>query len=116
MGLHTAPNPLRLAVGSTRLVSVSYDDVLDSGESLTGTVTIAEDGAASGSTLTLANASVSSAALTINHKSVAAGRAVQFKASGMEADTTYSVKLTVATDSTPAQTLVNWVTIEGVSE
>ena len=86
-----------------RLVSVSLAGKLDSGELLTGTPTIVE---VTTSDLTLANKAVSTAQLTISGRTVAIGQAVQFKVSGGTAGTTYTIRITVTTDSTPAQTLV----------
>lgn len=79
---------------------------LDVGELLTGTPTITEltDGVAS-SDLSFSNQAVNTAALTINGQSVAAGQAVQFKVSGGVNGQTYTIRITVATNATPAQTL-----------
>ena len=113
MTLNTAPERPVTAVGETNLFSVSFVGVLDSGESLTGTPTVTEVGT---SDLTIENKVVSTTSLTINGKSVAAGKAVQFKVSGQAvANSPYTVKITVSTDSTPAQTKVKFVkfTCEG---
>ena len=110
MGKNTALDRPTFMVGETQLCSVSFDDKLDSGESLSGTPTVAE---VSTSDLTFANEAVSTSALTINHKSVAAGRAVQFKVT--EFGTTnapYTVRITCATDSTPARTVKGEVVFE----
>lgn len=114
MSTNTAPQRPTLAVGETRLFSVSFVDVLDSGETLTGTPTVVDNGTSG--TLTIASASVNSTALTILGESVAIGQAVQFKVSGQAlASSPYTLKITVSTTSSPAQTLVRYVkfTVEG---
>lgn len=81
--------------------------MLDSGESMTGTPTVAEQ---TTSDLTITNEAVNTSTLTIKGNSVAAGRAVQFLVSGhLAANSPYKLKITVATDSTPAQTIVRHV-------
>lgn len=95
--------------GETRNGKVSFVDLLDSGESLTGTPTVAE---VTTSDLTISNAAVSAAALTILGESVAAGKAVQFKVTGGSAGTTYLLRVTVSTDATPAQTFERYVKME----
>lgn len=95
-----APNRPRKTVSGVRNVAVSFANVVDSGELLTGTPTIT--GSPSG--LTFANQAVNTAALTINGESVAIGNAVQFKVAGGTADTEYTILVQVSTDATPAQT------------
>lgn len=107
MGINTAPERPVAAVGETNLFSVSFAGVLDSGESLTGTPTVAEQ---TSSDLTISNVSVNTVALTINDRTVAIGDAVQFKVIGQLAATmTYLLKITATTDSSPAQTKVKYV-------
>jgi hypothetical protein len=61
--------------------------------------------------LTISNAAVNTAALTINDITVAIGDAVQFKVLGQAvANSPYTLKITVSTDSTPAQTKIGYVT------
>lgn len=98
-----APQMPVVVVGETRNGAVDFTDILDSGELLTGTPTIAE---ITTSDLTFANQAVNTAALTMFGVTVAVGKAVQFKVSGMLANVEYRIKITVATDATPAQTLV----------
>lgn len=87
--------------------AVSFADVVDSGELLTGTPTVAEQ---TSSDLTITNKVVNSAALTINNKTVAIGNAVQFKVVGhLLATLEYTIKITVLTDSSPAQTKIGYV-------
>ena len=95
--------------GETRNGKVSFVDLLDDGESLTGTPTVVE---VTTSDLTISNAAVSAAALTINGESVATGKAVQFKVTGGTAGTTYLLRITVSTDATPAQTFERYVKVE----
>jgi hypothetical protein len=61
---------------------------------------------------TISNAAVSTAALTINDETAAIGQAVQFLITGVTANTTYTVVITVSTNSTPAQTLKKGVVIK----
>lgn len=102
-----APQRQTMSAGETRLVSVDFTGKLDGGELLTGAVTTA----ISPSGPTISNAAVSMSALTINGETVAIGQAVQFKITGTTAGTTYAVTITVATNSTPAETLQGAVII-----
>lgn len=104
----TAPQRQTMSASETRLVSIDFTNKLDSGESLTGTVTTT----VSPTGPTISNAAVSSGALTINGATVAAGKAVQFKITGVTAATTYTVTASVATDSTPAETVTGAVVIK----
>ena len=114
MGTNLAPETPTLAVGEVRNFAVSFVDVLDSGELLTGTPTVAEE---TTSDLTIANKAVNTAALTVNGQSVAIGQAVQFKVSGqLTTHTPYKIKITVSTTATPAQTLVRWVQFQVANE
>lgn len=90
-------------VSEARLVSVSFDNELEDGETFTGnTPTVTE---ITTTDLTLDNKAVSTAALEINGKTVAIGRAIQFRVSGGTAGTTYKIAIQCATDATPAQTI-----------
>jgi hypothetical protein len=107
MGAITAAQQPAFATGDVRLCAVSFAAQLDSGESLTGTPTVAEQ---TTSDLIIASVAVSSAALVINGRPVAAGSAVQFKVSGQKASgLPYKLKITATTNSSPAQTLVRYV-------
>lgn len=98
----TAPQRPVFTVGEENLLSVSYDGRLESGEVLTGTPTAIEK---TTSDLTITNVSVSSTALIINNKSVAAGRAIQcFVVGHIVVNAPYTVNFTATTDSSPAQT------------
>ena len=108
MGLGTAPERPVATVGETNLFSVSLAGVLDSGELATGTPTVTE---VTTSILTVSNVAVNTAALTINDISVAIGKAVQFKVINQTvASSPFTLKITFATDSTPAQTKIRYVT------
>ncbi len=92
-----------ISVGASRILSIDLQKELTGDEVLTGTPTITE---ASG-VLTLTNKAVSTAALTINGRACAIGKAVQclVNASAAVAGTTYTLTISVATDSSPAETL-----------
>lgn len=77
-----------------RLAAFSFDDVLESGETFTGTPTIAE---VTTTDLTLANKAVSGGALTILGESVSTGRALVCKVSGGTAGNTYRIRCTCST-------------------
>ena len=93
--------------------AVSFVNLLDSGELLTGTPTIVE---VTTSDLTLSNKVVNTAQLTINGETVAIGQAVQFHAQGGTAGTDYDIRITATTDSSPAQTRICRVTLPVVSD
>lgn len=91
-----------IAASATENGAISFVGKLDSAELLTGTPTVVE---LTSSDLTIASVAVSSSALTINGVSVAAGKAVTFSVTGQTAGTTYRLKATAGTDSTPAQSI-----------
>lgn len=114
-----APQRPFKSVSGTRNVSISFSDMLDVGELLNGTPTIVEvAGTGSPTTdLTLSNKVVSTSALTINDVSVPLGEAVQFAVTGgLVANSPYSITITVATDSTPAQSLVGTVLLTIIAD
>ena len=97
-------------VGSTRTPRLSYDEVLETDELLTGTPTVVE---VTTSDLTIDNKAVSISALSINNETIATGRALTFRASGhLVANAPYAIKITVSTDATPAQTFVKELIID----
>ena len=107
MAKNTAPERPVAGVGETNNLSVSFVGVLDSGELLTGTPTATE---VTSSDLTISNVAVNTAALVINDITVAIGKAVQCKVVGqLAASVLYTIKITAATDSTPAQTKIRYV-------
>ena len=99
-----------MSAGETRAFAVNYTDKLESGELLTGTPTIVE---VTTSDLTLANKAVSTGSLTILGDTVATGAAVQWTvAAGSGLSGEYTIRVTVGTDATPAQTFVDDYTVE----
>jgi len=113
MAIHKAPQIHTKTVGATRNISFAFDDVVDSGELLTGTPTILEVTTAD---LTISNKVVSTAILEIDGIDTPIGEAVQCSISGGVADTSYDVLITVSTDSTPAQTLIGKFTLKVIAD
>jgi hypothetical protein len=94
-----AAEPTRkIAVGATRILSVSMVGMLDAGETLIGSPTITcED-------LTLANKVINTMALLIDDAdgsqvSVPIGKAVQVTVSAAAAGTTYTIEIAVTTSA-----------------
>lgn len=106
MGANTAPQKWVLVPGEVRNFKVSFADELDAGELLASVSAVAEQ---TTSNLTISNEAVNTAALTINNATVPIGKAVQCKITGQVVNISYSVKVTVVTDSTPAQTLIGYI-------
>lgn len=102
----TLPQRPILSVGDVDVASIDFQDYLDAGELLTGTPTVVE---ITTTDLTLANKTVNTSALIIDGRSVAVGKAVQFKVSGQVAGKTYTVQVTVSTDATIARTKTCYV-------
>ena len=98
-----------LSVGDVEQGAVSFADVLDASETLTGTPVVTEVGTTD---LTLGDKAVSIAALTILGVSVAAAEAVQFSVSGQKAGTLYTISVTAST--TASRTLVRYAEMECV--
>lgn len=80
--------------------AVSFDALLEAGETLTGTPTAAAAG------LTIDNVRVNTGEVTVDGATVAIGRAVQFRVAGGTSGATYEIDVTCGTTSSPAQTLV----------
>lgn len=97
--------PQRHVKTESEVVNVAIDmrGLLDEGELLTGTPTVEE---VDTTDLTIASQAISVATLLINGESVAAGQAVQFSVAAGEPDTDYTIRITVTTTSTPAQTRI----------
>lgn len=112
MSSNTAPQIQCKTASETRNVAVGFLGKLDSGELLTGSPTVTD---ASGD-LTIDNEAVSSSALTIDSVSHLTGQAVQFNVAGGAAGTTYTVKIVVATDGSPAQSLIANVRLRVTSD
>lgn len=100
-----APEVRLLSIGKARVISVDMIGFLDAGELLTGAPTITD---ASG-TITITNAQVSTAAKSINGRSVPTGMAVQFKAN---ASTAGRYELSVECDTDAGQELDPIVTVQ----
>ena len=114
MAKNTAQERPVAVPGETNLCSVSLVGILDSGELATGTPTVTE---VTTTDLTITSIAVSTAELTINNKAVAVGKAIQFKVVGqLVANSPYTLKITVATDSTPAQSKIVFVKLDVANE
>lgn len=96
MGILTCPNVLELGVGETEIPAVSYEDVLETTETITGTPTVADEG--SSGDLTIASVAASTGELTIENVAVAVGRALQFTVSGQTvANSPYALVMIIST-------------------
>lgn len=62
-----------MTTDETRIVSVDFSDLLDSGETLTGAPTVQH-----GTGITVSSETINSAEVTVNDEAVAIGKAVQF--------------------------------------
>ena len=94
---------------AVRNIAVSFVGKLDDGELLSGTPTVSE---LVTTDLTITNEGVNTAELTISGKSVPIGQAVQFSVAGGTAGRSYKITISVATDSTPSQTLYGTITLD----
>ncbi|HEB79102.1 MAG TPA: hypothetical protein ENI79_01330 [Rhodospirillales bacterium] len=101
------------SVSGVRNVAIDHQDALKKGELVILTPTITE---VSTSDLTLSNKVVNTVAITIDNRSVAIGKAVQFKVSGGLAGIEYTINVNVDTDSSPAQTLVTNVRLDVIAD
>lgn len=111
-----APQTHVKTAGETRLCTVSFRDILSSGELLTGTPTVVE---VTTSDLTLSSKAVNTAAVPVSDvypEQVAIGQAVQFLAAGGTAGTTYTIRVTCGTDASSAQTLSRRVRLKVVTD
>ena len=109
---HTAPQRHDVAAGETRNFALSFADVLDSGELLTGTPTAADNSPDSPEVLTISSVAVNTAQLTVEGETIPIGEAVQGTIAGFVSGVTYTIKETATTDSTPAQTLIGYILID----
>lgn len=109
---NTAPQRRTKTAGETRNVAVSFVDVLDVGELLTGTPTVLE---VTTTDLTLTNKAVNSQAMTVNGASCVAGQVVTFTVAGGTAGTSYDIRITVSTNASNAQTLQATVRLKVVA-
>ena len=109
-----APEVPVLVVGEINIISVSFADVLDEGELLDEAPTVVE---ITTSDLTIANKRVNTSPLVLGEHTIGIGKAVQFSVSGQgTSNSPYSLKITVTTDSTPAQVKVRGIdfTVEDI--
>lgn len=111
-----APQINEMSVSEERIVSVSFSGKLSAGELLTGTPVVTDCDPQSPEHLTFSNQAVNVAALTINGESVPIGEAVQFKVTGVVANTKYTIKISCATTSTPAEALIGVITLRGIAD
>lgn len=109
---NTAPQRRTKTVGETRNVAVSFVDVLDASELLTGTPTVLE---VTSTDLTLTNKAVNAQAMTVNGVACLAGQVVTFTVAGGVAGTTYDIRITVSTNASNAQTLQATVRLKVVA-
>jgi len=86
-----------------RNIALDMRGKLDAGELLTGTPTIEE---VDTTDLTLSSKALNTAIITVNGLQVPVSQAIQFLVTGGTAGTTYTIRVTVTTTSTPAQTLI----------
>jgi hypothetical protein len=100
-----------ISAGDTEVAAVDFTDLLDTGETLTGTPTVVE---VTTTALTLANKAISTSSLVILDRVVATGHAVQFKVTGQVATHTYRIRITATTTSTPARVLVRDVLFNAI--
>jgi hypothetical protein len=120
--MSTCRETLTMTPDEVRACSVDFGDStaanvrsgkLDAGELLTGTPTVTQHSSvpSDATALTLASKAVNTATIEINGRDCLAGEAVQFTATGGDADAKYVVSVKCSTDATPAQTLEAFVVI-----
>ena len=93
-----------ISEGDVDIVSIDYTPYLDASETL---ASVSAPSHVSGpATPTYSNQVVNTVAVEIQRRTVAIGKAVQFKVAGQTASTTvpYYVDVTAVTNSTPART------------
>jgi hypothetical protein len=95
--------------GEVRNVAVDFRSVLDTDESLVDdaglTVTTTTG-------LTIASEAVNTTTIPINGQDVPAGKAITFSATGVTgSETPYTIEIQCDTDATPAQTIIERVTM-----
>lgn len=92
----------------TRLVTVSFNDDLDTNETLIGTPTVVESTLLG---LTITNKTINTSSFNVDGKTIGIGKAVQFLvAGGLIGDA--NINITVSTSSTPAQILNGSINLE----
>lgn len=85
-----------------RNCSVSFANLLDTSELLTGTPTVT----ATPSGLTFGSQQVNASQLTVSGVAIPIGKAVQFRVSGGSSGVEYRLEVSCGTNASPAQTLV----------
>lgn len=100
-----------ITTDEVRVVSVSFQGKLDTGETLTGTPTVTAE---AGSGLTLSNKTVNSEAITINSVACAIGEAVQFKVTATSGNAG-EWDIDIACGTSDGQTVFGRVTVEVVA-
>lgn len=106
----TLSQTCQISAGSTRVVHVDCTRDLDTSVKLTGTPTIVE---VTTTALTLGDKKVNTATYvdSIRGNTVAIGKALEFTVTGGVAGTSYTIRATCGTDSSPAETLVYDLTL-----
>ena len=98
----THKETLEISEGQTDNVSVDCRDNLAQGELVTGTPVVAE---ITTNDLSLTNEQVNTTEVVVLGREVPIGKAVLFTISGQNAGTTYRIRITHTTDSTPARVI-----------
>ncbi len=114
-----APQRPFMSASGTRNIAISFSDMLDSSEVLTGTPIVVEvaNSNSPNTDLTIANIVVSNTIKTINNKIVPIAEAVQFNVTGgTVANSPYNITITATTDSTPAQVLIGTVVLTIIAD
>lgn len=101
--MSVAPQRHTKTVSEERNVALDMRGKLDAGELLTGTPTVEE---VTTTDLTLSSKTLNSSVININNSNVPISQAVQFKVEGGLAGTTYTIRVTVGTTSSPDQVLI----------
>lgn len=107
--MSTAPQVRTVDQAEVRNVAVDLRGKLDEGELLVGTPTVTE---VTSTDLTISNNTINSDAETIMGLVVPAGQAVLFRVSGFIPGAVYRIKIHATTDASPAQTLIEHITIK----
>jgi len=103
-----SPEEPTIVVGEVSNFAVSFDDVLDKGELITGTPVVTE---VTSSDLTFTDQRSNSSAFTMDEHRYETGKVALFKVYGqIVANTPYTLKVQITTDATPAQTKIRGVT------
>lgn len=111
--MSTAPQRHTKHVSEVVNVAVDMRGVLDGAEVLTGTPTIEEE---TTTDLSLSSKAINSGSITVNGETCAAGQAITFRASGGVAGTQYTIRITVGTNATPAQTRIVKVRLKVIAD